>query len=301
MDLQQIAERQNILDTIYKKAPYLNPALRRIADFIIAQPEQCKTMTIKELAIACDVAESTVTRFVKEIDLKSYQDLKIAIAEALFGNDAMGAQPEERYVYEGIARTDSASQIIDKVVYRNIQTLIDTRLRLNAELIEQAAQAIAEANVLVFCGMGSSAVAAEEAVMRFTRAGKKCILFRDQGIQRMTAAIVNAQDVVIGISNSGRSTSVVTSLKTAQVRGARAIAITSFENSPLCKCADICLLTPTQLPPPGLDLYGESTTSVTAQIMVVDVLYATFAARHFDETLQSLEETYEAAIRDSRE
>ena len=136
MDLQQIAERQNILDTIYKKAPYLNPALRRIADFIIAQPEQCKTMTIKELAIACDVAESTVTRFVKEIDLKSYQDLKIAIAEALFGNDAMGAQPEERYVYEGIARTDSASQIIDKVVYRNIQTLIDTRLRLNAELIE---------------------------------------------------------------------------------------------------------------------------------------------------------------------
>lgn len=300
MDLQQIAERQSILDTIYKKAPYLNPALRRVADFVVAHPEQCKTMTIKELAIACEVAESTVTRFVREIDIKSYQDLKIAIAETLSSNEAAAANNEERYVYEGITRTDTAAQIVDKVVYRNMQTLLDTKQRLSADLIERAVDAIAAANVLVFCCMGSSAVAAEEAVMRFTRAGRKCILFRDQGIQRMTATLVGGQDVVIGISNSGASVSVVDSLRTARARGARTIAITSFENSPLAKQADICFFTPTQLPPPGLDSYGESTTSVTAQITVIDVLYATFAAKHFDETLQHLAETYEAAIHNTR-
>lgn len=52
--------------------------------------------------------------------------------------------------------------------------------------------------------------------------------------------------------------------------------------------------------PPGLDLYGESTTSVSAQNLVLDVLYATFAARHFDQTLRHLENTYTAAIKNTR-
>jgi DNA-binding MurR/RpiR family transcriptional regulator len=116
----------------------------------------------------------------------------------------------------------------------------------------------------------------------------------------MTAAITNPHDVVIGISNSGRSTPVVESLKLAQAHKARTIGITSFEDAPLVKYADITLFTPTKSPPPGLDLYGESTTSVSAQILVIDILYACFAAKNFDLTLSFLEETYRAAIKDSR-
>jgi hypothetical protein len=33
---------------------------------------------------------------------------------------------------------------------------------------------------------------------------------------------------------------------------------------------------------------------------VIDTLYATYASRHFDQTLAHLEETYTAAIRSSR-
>lgn len=300
MDINYQVERQSILESIYKKAPYLNPALRRVAEFILEHPDQCKTMTIKELAIACGVAESTVTRFVKEIELEGYQDLKIALAEALSANDGTTISAEERYVYEGISRTDSTPKIIEKVVYRNFQTLIETKQRLNVAELEKAVKAIESASVLIFCGMGSSGVAAGEAVMRFTRAGKKCLLFRDQSIQLMTSAIVDQQDVVIGISNSGRSNPIIHSLRLAQSRGAPTIGITSFEDSPLTRYADILLFTPTKSPPPGLDLYGESTTSVSAQILVIDTIYAIFAARHFDQTLKFLEETYAAAIRDSR-
>ncbi len=41
-------------------------------------------------------------------------------------------------------------------------------------------------------------------------------------------------------------------------------------------------------------------TSKMAQILVIDILYAIFASRHYDQTLQHLEETYLAAIRDTR-
>ena len=92
MDTEQPVGRQNIIEHIYKQAPYLNPALRRIAEYVIEHPEQCKSMTIKQLATACGVAESTVTRFVKEIDLASYQELKIAIAETLSSTDGADLQ-----------------------------------------------------------------------------------------------------------------------------------------------------------------------------------------------------------------
>ena len=300
MDTEQPVGRQNIIEHIYKQAPYLNPALRRIAEYVIEHPEQCKSMTIKQLATACGVAESTVTRFVKEINLASYQELKIAIAETLSSTDGAETSMPERYVYEGILSTDSGQMIVDKVVHRNIQTLTDTKQRLNMAELDKAVLAIDQAQVIVFSCMGSSAVAGEEGVMRFTRAGKKCLLFRDQSIQLMTTAIVDERDVVIGISNSGRSTPVIECLKLAQTKGAKTICITSFEDSPLVHYADIALFTPTKSPPPGLDLYGEATTSVSAQILVLDVLYAGYAIRNIDETLEFLEDTYAAGIRDSR-
>ncbi len=51
---------------------------------------------------------------------------------------------------------------------RNIQTLTDTKQRLNVLELNNAVKAIEEANVLIFSCMGSSGVAAEEGVMRFT-------------------------------------------------------------------------------------------------------------------------------------
>jgi len=175
-------------------------------------------MTLKDLATASNVAESTLTRLVKEIGLKSYQELKMA---------------------------------------------------------------------------------AEEGVMRFTRAGKNCPLFKDQSIQLMTSAIVGPQDVVIGISNSGYSIAVIESLKLARSKSIRTIVITSFENSPLVKYADIRLFPPTKSPPHGPGLYSEATTSKSAQPLVIDLLCACYAARHFDETLRFLEETF-LAVRSTR-
>lgn len=296
---QRRLERQDVIQRIYRKAPYLTRALRRIADYILEHPDQCKTMTIKDLATFCNVAESTVTRFVKEIGLKSYQELKIAIAEVLTLNGVSRPPSSETYVYEDISRTDSVETIVDKVVYRHIRTLTETKRRLNLLELCKAVEAIEKAQLIVFCCMGSSGIAAEEGVMRFTRAGKKCLLFRDQNIQLMTAAIVGPQDVVIGISNSGYSIAVVESLKLAQSKGARTISITSFENSPLAKYADIALFTPTKSSPHGPGLYWEATTSKSAQTLVIDLLCACYAVRHFDETLGFLEETY-LAVKSTR-
>lgn len=300
VNAQQLVERTDIIDRIHKQVAYLNPALRRIGEYILEHPDEAKTMTIKQLAGACAVAEATVIRFVREIGLQGYQELKIGIAEALILNGNSGPSPEEAHVYEDIARTDAPETIIDKIVYRNMQALADTKQRLSVTELNRAVEAIEGANLLVFCCMGASSLAAEEGALRFTRAGKKCLLYRDQSMQLMSAAIVGAGDVVIGISNSGHSKLVVDSLKLARANGAQTIAITSFEDSPLVKHADVTLFTPTKTQTLGPGLHWEATSSKSAQILIVDILYACYAAKHFDETITYLQETSEA-IRDTRE
>lgn len=301
MEAGNQVQQQDVFRLINKKIAYLNPALRRIADYILENPIQCKIITTKELAAACNVAESTITRFVKEIGLDSYQELKIGIAEALTMNDASGNSPaEDTYVYEDITNHDTHEVILDKVLYRNVQTLTETKQRLNLEQLDKAVEAIDQANVILFSGMGSSSVAALSGVLRFTRAGKKCIHLEDQSSQLMYAAIAGPGDVMVGISNSGRTKNVVESMKLAQSKGARTIGITSFEDSPIIKFSDIVLFTTSKSSNEGSALYWEASASKAAQILVLDMIYACYAAKNFNQTLNYMEETFKV-LRSSRE
>lgn len=291
----------HVLQLIARRLPYLNPALRRVGEFILERPETAKTMTITQLAAACDVAESTVSRFVREVGLERYQVFRLGIAEALLLSraDDRAPGPERRYVYEGITRTDSSVAIIDKIARSSHGVLRRTAAHLDAAAIEKAVDLIDAAGLLVLCCMGSSGIAADNATMRFTRAGKKCLLFHDQSLQVMTATIAGPGDVIIGISDSGETTPVVEALEQARARGAGTIAITSAEGSPITKHAAVVLYTAGALTG-DVGLYGEAMTSKWGQILVMDVLYAAFAVRHFDDTLRHLEDTYATAIRTSR-
>jgi len=292
--------QQDVFTLIYKKMAYLNPALRRVADYILEHPSECKNITTKELAAACRVAESSITRFVKEIGLDSYRELKIGIAEALTLNDALGGTSEDKYVYEDISSSDGPDVILDKILHRNILTLTETRRQLNVQELERAVDKLERANTIVFGSMGSSSAAAMSGMIRFIRAGKKCLFFNDQSSLLMTASILGPDDLLIGISNSGRSKSIVEAMKIAQSKGAATIGITSYEDAPLVKYSDIALFTSTKSTKEGNALYWEASTSKTAQILVLDALYACFAAKHFDRTIEFLGETFHV-LRNSRE
>lgn len=290
-------QQGNLLYEISAKLPYLAPAMRQIAEIVLGDPEQTRSMTITDLAAAAGVADSTVSRFAREMGLDNYRALRLAVAEATFGNRVNGTPAAEKYVYEGISRDDATGSIIGKVERSSVEALHQTAIRLNPDAITGAVDLIDRANVVVFFAMGLSSVAAEAGVMRFTRAGKKCLLFRDQSIQIMSATILTSGDVVIGISDSGQSTPIVNALQIAHAHGASTIGVTSREGSPLVAHADVTLFTSTV---PGGGLYGESVTSKWGQLLVIDTLYAAYASRHFDDTLAHLEETYTAAIVHSR-
>jgi DNA-binding MurR/RpiR family transcriptional regulator len=293
------AEQVTVLERIAQRLPYLNPALRRIGEFILERPAAAKSMTITELASACDVAESSVSRFVKEIGLDRYQALRVGIAEALLLHRPADVEPERRYVYEGITRGDSGATLIGKIARGSHHVLRRTAAGLDPDAVDRAVGLIESANTLIFCSMGSSSIAADNASMRFTRAGKKCLQFHDQSLQVTSATIATPSDAVVAISDSGGTTAVIEAVERARSRGVPTIAITSDHDSTLSRLASVTLFTSVAMPD-DTGLYGEAMTSKWGQILVLDVLYAAFAVRNFDATLRHLEETYAAAIRTTR-
>lgn len=288
-----------LLHTISARLPYLAGSLRRVGEAILADPATAQSLTIGELATRAQVAESTVSRFVRELGLTGYKALVRGLTEAVYSPqvDPAGAAPAP-LVYEGVSRDDDIATIVGKIERSSIQALQQTARHLDADAIGQAVDLIDRARTLVFVCMGASSVAAEEAVLRFTRAGRKCLLFRDQVVQVMLASILDADDLLIGISESGQSSAIVAAMELARHRGAGTLAVTGHPEAPLVTHADVALFTANT--PSGGELYGESVTSKWGQILVIDILYAAFAARRYEETVRSLETTYQHGIRQSR-
>ena len=283
---------KSVLSRIRWMSPYLNPALRRIADQVLKSPEMVKSSSIKDLATICQTSESTVTRFVREVDVPNFQQLKILIAEELSQDSAILARPEfSEYVYEDINGNDEAGTIIAKINARYTMTAQDTARGLSEGELVRAAKAIEDCRMIAFYAMGSSVICVENALLRFMRIGKACQFFRDFGVRQISTASVDEDTLAIGISNSGRSITTINSLKEAKARGATTLCITSFPDSPIVKHSDIKLFTPTVTAANGSADYHESMVSKIAQLQVIDTLYSIYAVRNFEASIDYLDKT----------
>ena len=219
---------------------------RRIAERVVSAPEDIKSISIRDLARQCDVSESSVTRFVREIGVASFQEFKILVAEELSQAAGPSVPPiPDRHVYEDITDEDDTASVVSKVAARYAMTVHDTRAGLSEAELERAVAAIEAAETLAFFAMGASLLCVENALLRFMRVGKACQFFRDLGIRQVSTATLGPKSLAIGISNFGRTISTVDSLKAAKAQGATTLCITSFPDAPIVRHADIRLFTPT--------------------------------------------------------
>jgi len=279
MGIMLMQDKNNVLLNIKRLVPSLNPALKRIATYILRNPQKVKLLKINVLAKKCKVSESTVTRFVKEAGLGSFQELKIVLAE-LSVTDIKETEDNADYVFDNISKLDTTQSIINKIVYRNIEAFQEAIKIISPSELEKAASAIQAANILVFYCIGWSKIAAENAKTRFFRVGKPCIIYNDPAQQLESAALFDKQNVAIGISNTGKTLPTVNAMKLAKKSGAKTICITNFETSPIVNYSDIKLFTSTMESP----FPEEAVVNVNCQILVLDLLFTCFAVKQFDQS-----------------
>lgn len=241
-----------------------NETEQKIADYILSNQKSVIYSTISQVAEKLEVADATIFRFCKKINLKGFQDLKINLATEFTGDTSS-------YANEQIYETDTEQTVIDKVFKANITALSDTLRSIDPKLIEEAADAILKADQIVFYGNGGSGVVATDAFQKFLRTGLKVSVYTDNHLQLMSVAQLTKKDLVIVFSHSGSNIDILNVLDVAKKNGTKSIGITSFSKSPIGEKVDISINAVSQ--ETGHEF--EAFASRIAHLTIMDSIYVT--------------------------
>ena len=241
---------------------------KKIANFLLAdQNYLIINMTLQELSKELGLGEASIIRFCRKMGFRGFQDLKVSLAIENAKDEDTGEQGE--------GEADGS-----RTMETMVQAIQSTNEAIRQERIKDAVEMMEEKDQIFFFGAGSSGFTAEIAEARLLRVGKRCKSMKDSHLQTIQAAVMDAGDLVIGISVSGTTNDLFQALKTAKDNGCALIAITNHENSPIAKLADCVLLTHA----PENPVTGGTFISVVSQLYVLDVLFSSYTARNWQKT-----------------
>ena len=113
---------------------------------------------------------------------------------------------------------------------------------VNEEQMKRIVNVLSEKKRVYVYGKGSSGLVGTEMKIRFMRIGVNVEAVTDTHIMKINSVLLDEECAVIGISVSGRTEEVMTSLKAAKERGATTILMTSRKDKTFLGYCDEILL-----------------------------------------------------------
>lgn len=208
----------------------LPSAERKVADFILNNPEKAPLMVISDIAAAAGVSVPSVTRLAKKLGYEGFMDFRVALAA--------GSSENTDPLNSPILLSDSDEIVIKKLFLSTIRSFEETLQVINTADLAELAERIHQANRVIICGVASSSVLSDDIANQFNFLGVDTVSLHDQELMEMYANRLTDKDVFIGISRSGRSKMVIDALKTARSRQACCAFITNYVNSIASAFAD---------------------------------------------------------------
>ncbi|WP_405099760.1 MurR/RpiR family transcriptional regulator [Oceanobacillus sp. FSL H7-0719] len=261
----------------------LPPSEKKIAEFILENPEEAILMTALTLGERSQTSSAAVIRLSKSLGFKGFQELKIRVASDL--------QDQSVNEYRDIEPNEKFRNIIDKVTSNTIQTLKETVDILSEKKLQKAVKVLSESKTIIFVGFGASYIAAKDAEQKFLRIDKNVYSFSDVHIAATSIANRGPEDVVVGISFSGNTTDVAKLLELAQQKNVKTISITKYGSSKVSEYSDIQLHTSATK---EATFRSGATSSRIAQLHMIDILFMCLASMEYENTIKHLDETREA-------
>ncbi len=221
---------RNIIRAIETGREAMRRSERKVADYILANRREVIHMRIVDLAQEAHVSEPTVVRFCRAVGCDGFQNFKVALAQHV------AHSPE----YEAFSYSDddSARQYTFKVFDSTMEALKRVRDSIEVEAIEKAVQLLGNARRVEFYGFGASAAVASDAQHNFFRLQISASVYADPHVQAMSAMSLHADDVVVAISQSGRTRALLDAIKLAKKNGAPVIALAP-SGSPIADLSDL--------------------------------------------------------------
>lgn len=259
----------------------LSKSEKKVALAILNNPQLALAENITVLAKNAQVSEPTVVRFCRTIGYEGWHDFKLKLAQSL-----AVALPGANQV---LAQDDLATDLINKICSRSINTLLDLRNHLNADAIQQTLDVLLKANKIEFYGQGTSGIVAADAQHKFFRSGVPTVAYSDPHIHSIAASLLQPGDAVVAISQRGGNAALLRSVQLARKNGADIIAL-GPSGTPLAELATV-------LVPIDLSFNSDPYTPISARLahlVVIDILAVGLALKRgpeFRKKMQSAQKT----------
>ncbi|MDR5786497.1 MurR/RpiR family transcriptional regulator [Caballeronia sp. LP003] len=221
-----------LLSQVEAMRAQLRPSERKLAEYVLEAPREVLDLSMTEFAARAGVSQPTIARFCQALGFSGFREFKIRLAQ--------GVAADVPTVYRDVRTDEPAAGVAAKVLDRTIGALIAVRNSLSSDSVAAAIAMLAEARRIEFYGAGGSGIAALDMQHKFFRLRVPSVAYSDPHTYTTSAALLGAGDVVVAISNTGRTRDILDACRSALNGGAKVIAIT-HGNSPLARLATVGL------------------------------------------------------------
>lgn len=271
MDEQNI----DILERIHASYYQLTATERKVADFVLANPEQVKFMSITQLADECGTADATISRFCRSLKLKGFNAFKIELAR----HSATPAARKENH------DTDTLTGRIRQVGKLATDAIAQTMELIDPVQAERAVALFESASRVICIGSGGSMLLANTFAHLFSTVTGKFQAIADSHMQMSAVATMGKEDIIVLFSYSGATNTGLQILELARKREIQTILITRFSKSPAAALSDVVLRCGSN---EGPFQFG-SVPAKVAQLMVMDVLFQEYCYRNRESCEENIE------------
>lgn len=251
-----------LLATIDENLKRLSKGHKKIAAYIEENYDKAAFMTAAALGQKVGVSESTVVRFATELGFKGYPELQKELQQ-LIKSKLTAVQRME--VSENLI---GDSDIITSVLNGDIELIRATAERTSREAFKNAVSEINRAKRIYILGVRSSAALASFLAFYFNLVFDAVTLIDTASASEMFEQMfrIDEKDVCIAISFPRYSKQTVNALRFIADRGAKIIAITDTEKSPIASFANHLLVARSDM--------ASVVDSLTAPLSLINALIA---------------------------
>ena len=251
-----------LLATIDENLKRLSKGHKKIAAYIEENYDKAAFMTAAALGQKVGVSESTVVRFATELGFKGYPELQKELQQ-LIKSKLTAVQRME--VSENLI---GDSDIITSVLNGDIELIRATAEKTSREAFKNAVSEINRAKRIYILGVRSSAALASFLAFYFNLVFDAVTLIDTASASEMFEQMfrIDEKDVCIAISFPRYSKQTVNALRFIADRGAKIIAITDTEKSPIASFANHLLFARSDM--------ASVVDSLTAPLSLINALIA---------------------------
>ena len=274
----------DLITKIQSELPSFSKGQKQIARFILEHYDKAAFMTASRLGVTVGVSESTVVRFATELGYDGYPHLQRALQE-MIRNKLTSVQR-----MEVAGDRMGGRDVLQTVLHADTDMIRVTLDEIDRDAFQGAVDALMGAKRIYILGVRSSSALASFLGFYFNLLFENVTLVHTNSVSEIFEQVlrIGPGDVLFGISFPSYSKRTLSAMKYARDRGARVIALTDSQLSPLARVADHVLLARSDM--------ASFVDSLVAPLSVINALIVAVGMSRRDEieqTFNKLERIWE--------